>query len=714
MPRLLHTLITCLALLAPTLSAQRTQEPGFRAWLWLHGDHPRDAALVDALRALGFHGISAEPNEDVAALHELGIPWYVDQLVGGNVLAVGADAWEQARKESFAEPPRHHRPACLHDPAVIAAAKRQIVERLARFGPHQPAFVSLRDEPSYTLRLNPIDWCDTLQSRRAFVRFLEARWGERPRIRQAWALPKDTDLGGTAVEATPPQALHPRSTQVTRDLLFHGEDAARSLVPWNDTREFADATFANALSDLAGVVREKLPGVPVGFLGGQMPHAFGGFDWERLLQFTHVVEAYDHGAVRALAGSLARRNVRFLSTLINTKKLPPEASVHEAWHRYLQGDKEIVVYSSREVFEDSDSTRPTAWAKALAPELKLMADPRLAPWRRGAERAPQVAILCSMPSVRLHWLNDTKRDGLSWVNRLTSYELEHSTQARTRESWVALLDDLGLRHVFITPSQLEDRALRGYKALVLPRSIALSAQEVDRIKAFYRSGGLVVADCQPGLYTGHLARRAEPALDDLLGVRRKDRRVLLDGDRIARQARKPGQPYPIAEPGIEAVRATPRHVQGGVPTVLVGTPAGGQRGRALYLNLLVMEYVRDRVLDPERAAWLRNEVGAVFQHAGVRPFVRVTRPDDAPRWPIGVNVRRDGEDLIVALHVNVIAGSVDVPWKNLLESPSIPVTLAIDGTWTASDMLTGQTLDTANRFAVSIPVQRPVVLRLRR
>ena len=707
----IHKIVACLLVaMAGSLSAQPTPNSEFRAWLWLRSDHPRNQALVEALRSLGFHGISAEPNENVARLQELGLPWYVDQMVGGNVLAVGTEAWTRAREASFGEPPRNHRPACLHDPKIMAAARKQLLQRLQRFGPHQPAFVSLRDEPSFTLRLNPIDWCDSLASRRAFVRFLLDRWGTRARLGEAWGLPGAVDPGGAADQV----ALRPRSTQATRDLLFHGDASAHALVAWNDTRAFADATFANAMSELAQVAREGMPGVPVGFLGGQMPHAFGGFDWERLLQSAHVVEAYDNGAARALVGSLAPRNVRFLSTITRSKKRPPRASVHEAWHRYLQGDDDLVVYSGDDVFVDSDSNRSTPWAKALAPALKLMADDRLEGWRRSSARDPQVAILCSMPSVRLHWLNDTRRDGLSWVNRLTSHETRHSTQARTRESWVALLDDLGLRYVFITPTQLEDGVRRSCKALVLPRSIALSAQEVDRIKAFHRGGGLIVADCQTGLYTGHLARRPTPALDDILGIRRKNDQVFLDGDRIVPRARRPGLPYPIAEPGVEAVRATPRHVRGGVPVALVGAPTGVQRGRALYLNLLVLNYVRDRLFAPDRAAWLQNEVRAAFQRAGVRPFLRLTRPLEAPQWPVAVRARRDGDDLIIALHINVIAGSVDVPWDRLLESTPIPVSVHIDGTWTASDVVTGEKLGTKNRFEVTVPADRPVILRLTR
>ena len=321
-----------------------------------------------------------------------------------------------------------------------------------------------------------------------------------------------------------------------------------------------------------------------------------------------------------------------------------------------------------------------------------------------------------MPSIRLHWLHDTRRDGLSWVNRLTSHELTHSTQARNREAWTALLDDLGLRYRFVTPAQLADDALtkQGFRALVLPRSIAKSAREVEKIESFLAAGKLVIADCQPGLYTGHLVRRATPALDRLLGIRRKGRDVHLDGERVVPRARNAGLPYPVAEPKLFAAGARPRHRADGVPALLVGPPPNGPQGRPLYLNLLIFDYVRDRILDPARARWLREQVGGVLRHGGVRPLARITRAPGTSPLPIGLRVRRDGSDLIIALHSNVITGSVPVPWERILKTPSIPVRLTFEGTWTVTDMLSRAPLGTANRIEVSVPIDRPVLLRLSR
>ena len=368
MPRFLPLLLAC-ALVPATVRPQQRPDPGFRAWLWAPADQPRNEALAEALGTLGFHGLSTEPGEDIGRLAALGIPYYVDQLVGGGVLGLDPGSWRRARAAALVDPPRLHRPKCLHEPKVLNAAKTEIVRRLAACADHPPAFVSLRDEPSFTSRLNPVDWCETLAARRGFVRFLENKWGSRDKIRDAWGLARDVDLRTAGPLGSPPPALAPMRTQTARDRLFRGRPDARALVQWNDTRTFADRTFSDAVGALASSARNALPGVPVGILGGQMPHTFGGFDWAQLCRSLRLIEVYDHGGVRELARSFASPTTRFLSTLVTADPRPPQAITHTAWHRFLQGDHEVVVYRSNDVFEERDPGRPTPWIQALSPHL---------------------------------------------------------------------------------------------------------------------------------------------------------------------------------------------------------------------------------------------------------------------------------------------------------------------------------------------------------
>ena len=702
-------------LLAVPGSAQNpNQDPGFRAWLWLEAARTRDPALAKALNALSITGISAEPTEDFARLDDLGIPYYLDQIMRGGFLAIDKKTFDEALRQEGAT--ANQRPRCLAEPETLSAGDALITKVLARLGKSRPAFVSLRDEPSFTRLINPADWCHAPASLHAFARFVRDRWGTADRIRQAWGLPKDAPLGPPGEASNPsPTALTPPSTSAIRDGLFHTGPTTRGLVAWNDARAFADLVFARSVKRWCDHGRATAAGLDVGILGGQMPHAFGGFDWEQLLPSLDVVEAYDYGGAREILRSLAAPQTRILQTVLPRPGEPAIASVHDAWSGFFHGTRELVLYSGDAVFQGKDASKPSAWARALAPALARMSGPKLAAWRRAREIPAQVAILTSMPSVRLQWLFDTRHDGVGWQRRLTSYALSHSTQARTRQSWIALLEDLGLRYVFVTPRQIQAGALSrsSLRALVLPRSIALSSAETARIRKFLDRGGLVVADAQTGLYTGRLARRSIGALDTAFGIRRKDRRTNLAGDKIRKSAARVGN-WPIAEPGLLGAGAVPLHTAGGVPCLLTGHPSGGLRGRTLYLNLLLLSYAEARLERPNDAAWLRKELRPHFQHAGLRPIVDLDRREGEPTWPVEIHARRDGTDLLVALHLSLRSGAVPVPWSSVAKTPRIALTVHLAGTFAVSEITSNRSLGRHNSVEVEIAVDAPVILRLSR
>ena len=65
---------------------------------------------------------------------------------------------------------------------------------------------------------------------------------------------------------------------------------------------------------------------------------------------------------------------------------------------------------------------------------------------------------------------------------------------------LALLNSLRIRPTFIVP---EDLAGGGFRALMLPYNKAMSSAEAEAIRQFVHSGGLVIADNEPGSFTEH-------------------------------------------------------------------------------------------------------------------------------------------------------------------------------------------------------------------
>ncbi|MHC4917933.1 MAG: hypothetical protein ACYTGB_20870, partial [Planctomycetota bacterium] len=129
-----------------------------------------------------------------------------------------------------------------------------------------------------------------------------------------------------------------------------------------------------------------------------------------------------------------------------------------------------------------------------------------------------VAVHYSQASVRADFITAVP-------NRLSSIaaaEPERFDSFRCREAWWKLLEDRGLRPVFVTDAQIAagELAERGIKVLVLPRSIAISAPAAAAMREFVAGGGTLVADSFAGRMDEHCRERDVGVLDDLFGVKR--------------------------------------------------------------------------------------------------------------------------------------------------------------------------------------------------
>jgi hypothetical protein len=248
---------------------------------------------------------------------------------------------------------------------------------------------------------------------------------------------------------------------------------------------------------------------------------------------------------------------------------------------------------------------------------------------------------------------DSQRDGATWIKRLSSYEAEHSTSLAARESWVRLLEDLGLQPDFVAEGDLVARlAAGGPRLLVLPASIALSNAVVDSIELYVEAGGIVVADHTPALYDERLRLRSHGPLDDLFDVRGRKTTVeslLVDQGRPEARAR-------LATGASAAESDLTSILREDVSGFHVQMESSHGAGRAFYLNTVVAEYARVR-LDPERVAAaldLRRRVRLVLNLAGVEPPV-VVRADGFPTCIERMFLRaEDGRELL-AVRVNALS-----------------------------------------------------------
>jgi len=128
--------------------------------------------------------------------------------------------------------------------------------------------------------------------------------------------------------------------------------------------------------------------------------------------------------------------------------------------------------------------------------------------------------------------------------------------------------------------------LQGYRVLLLPQSVAMSAEECRRVAEFVRAGGTVIADNMTATMDEHCRRLPHGQLDGLFGI------------------------------------------DNGVPMAI--TKQAG-KGHAVYLNIDMHDYGKQRLkLD---GAATRDLFASTLSKAGVTPQLRVVDARDGKPVP---------------------------------------------------------------------------------
>jgi hypothetical protein len=425
------------------------------------------------------------------------------------------------------------------------------------------------------------------------------------------------------------------------------------------------------------------------------------------------VEPYDIASSREIFRSFLPARAPILATVFGNDYRNLQAQL---WRLLLHGDRGCIVWDderSRCVEKETPGLAPTARGKAMAPIFSGLK--RIAPELIPLERLDDgIAIHYSHASIRAHWMFDSREDGATWHRRFSSYESTHSRYARARDSMLRLVEDLGLQYRFISYEQVASGELEKSRTrvLLLPQSVAMSAEECRRVREFVRAGGTVIADTMTATMDEHLRRLPTGQLDDLFGIRRPD-----VGWRAAPEGKAlPGSPAAAAlrvfEPGLIATTGRP----------LLGEPgAVFQRrfgkGRAIYLNLDLRPYGRDRLAHdgelPALALFRR-----LLSEGGIAAPVRVTRAADGqPARCVEVWRYRGKNASYVAVMRNPEFAADSLGPVGYKSSPALeqPETIEVHLPTRAhvADLRTGTDFGRTDRVRVTRDPWAPVILKQR-
>jgi len=460
-----------------------------------------------------------------------------------------------------------------------------------------------------------------------------------------------------------------------------------------------DLTFSDTWRQFRQWVREVDPHTPVGLEGLQHASAFGGYNMWNLSQAFDWLEPYDICESHSMLRSFQPEGGILYATVFEHDGA--QASLR-LWHNLLNGDKGVIIWCSSDWLDyKSPEMTPQPWTRGMADLFAELRSPAARTIMEATRDRAPVAIHYSHPSVQVAWMLDSREDGDTWPNRHGSWDSEHSWFAKVRGSWCRLLGDLGLQYDFVSTEQILDGtfAKRGYKALILPESLAIGDAEAAKIKAFAQAGGTVVADFLPGAFDHHGKRRAVGALDDLFGVSR---------------SKATGQVQQLESSFAEG-QFTPRLAE----PYLTGTAGatnlfarGAGKGHAYYLNASPLDYGQLRT--QPQGAWFRDRVGEMLTAAGARPVYAVTLAGGAPVGCEVIGYRAKGKRYLAIIRDQEYTSSQTGELKSTANASDQPVPLSIDlgRASTGKLLLSGQTFRDTRTLQVTLDPRKPVLVEI--
>ena len=509
----------------------------------------------------------------------------------------------------------------------------------------------------------------------AFVTPLPWRINDDDQAYQTWL---DTYYGGKG----------PKAAFVTPDATLAQLDRPLGQIdfsPLLDRMTYNDSVWANLLGGLVEYANRLDPTTPCGFVGGQAPNLWGGYDYAKLSKKSQFVEAYDLGSAQAILRSFSRDNARpVVTSHFHSDKLGVANDIWQSWYYFAHGNRGIIGWVDETWF---DGDRPRPWLVEFAPTLReigAVQGPKLtgARWVHDG-----VAIYYSHPSIQVSWCLDAEPHGKTWPNRGDDHKL--GTSHNVRKAWEYLLADAGVQSNFLAYDELiRDGVPPEYQTLILPACFALSDAEAERIKAFCESGGTVIADFACGLFDPHGKGRDRGALDDLFGVTHDGALTKADffgGGLWVEANQESGFSYKryralldtVASPQRDGFAVAERRFDGPIVRA-VG------KGKAVYLNRSPQRYLQYRqegtATDAHRAVFLgqvipdgRSPRIALAGADGTRP-----RDIEATYW------RKDGR-LYVFLVRNLPTSATATGGGGAVGLATKPIDLVVTLRWAGQD-----------------------------
>ncbi len=519
------------ALLGILTMGHAAQTPNSSSWkrftimVWQYktpAPSPEAAQLYKNLNLHGLHLDNGFSDELFDFAKDNNFSYYVDHAAGKGDLYLKPEEWNAFAKKYRDERAFPVRPRSIWDGEVRQRLGGNLRDNIVRAKNGPVLAYAFDDEISLTSFTAPADVDWSPEGLKRFRAWLQTEYQTLDNLNAQW-----NSKFGNWDDATPKGVDELRA--------LHSQPFSNwNLSPWLDHRRFMNEEWAALLGDLTKQANKLDPKTPAGFVGGQAPSTYGGFDYALLSDAVQWMEAYDIGGTNEILRSFWGQAKPHVQTYFLTENLAQDKWF--LWYYLVHGNKGVIAWPDTDKgpwFSDGgvrDSVKKLAptFAEVQSPLSEIFADATFS--------HDGIGVYYSQPSIAVSWFMDIAPHGRTWPNRSSSMNNDNASDLLNRVAWTKLLEDSGLQYNFVSYRAVLQQgaaALKNYRVLILPRTLALSQGEADAIRQWTEQGGILIADYLPGTFDEHGKGRAIGVLDDVFGVERDSTAGVLNAKSIA-------------------------------------------------------------------------------------------------------------------------------------------------------------------------------------
>ena len=373
------------------------------------------------------------------------------------------------------------------------AFSRQILGNLRRnivpYLPYGVAVYSLGDENMLSIKE---DYCFCPSCQADFRKFIKGWYGDLAKVNREWG-------------------SNYKSWQAVKPISLVDARKQNRYPQWIDHRYHMEDVFYQAHKKCVDLIRGYDADARIGNSDFCYVDALSGPDIPRLMRLYGAgsMGTYDTPLIAEQIRSFAHKDNRLLMWwgVYNGQKRP-EYKTYELWHHILLGMK------GNQWYRWTGGGLGGEAATTINPTVPL---PYVA---AASERIHEVKGGIGKLFFTAQKLEDPIAIHYSSASKFASViRPDESTWQLSNEDFIRLVRDSGFGFNYVDTEDIEQGRLvtDGYRVLILPYSQAVSALEVENIKAFVRNGGLLLADYSPAIMDEHGKTLERSALSGLFG-----------------------------------------------------------------------------------------------------------------------------------------------------------------------------------------------------